>query len=60
MVVIFIICVLLILILIRSSPSIDVIKTVGGYAVLLWYNKWVEEKGEYTRNYKVLFKFKNL
>lgn len=60
MVIIFMICILFILILIRYSPSIDIIKTVGGYAVLLWYNKWVEEWNDYLRDYKVLFKFKNL
>lgn len=48
------------IIITKYSLRIDIIKTNKEYIVLLWYNKWVEEENDYLRDYKVLFKFKNL
>lgn len=47
-------------IVIKYSLRIDIVKTNKEYIVLLWYSKWAEEENVYLRDYKVLFKFKNL
>ena len=42
------------------KPNIDFVIAENGFKVLLWYNKWVEEEDKCVREYKVLFKSKNL